>query len=487
MAATPAPLATTKEPTNAQRKLFAKMGLAMPDGSFYIRNGPVGAADLGNAIEAVGRGEQDGTSGDSIRTFIMKRAKALGLTSKIPDTWNSDGSLKQDAFGDDADKFLEHFGVKGMQWRSTAQRQAAEATATAQGQKGVQAAKAANTKGKADAHDKHLLHLAHLLRLSKAMTAAHTAHVTSLVKTGQSSKVAAANTAHAAAQEAVADLAKNAVGNQVRHSDFSDDAEDFLAHFGVKGMHWGVRHTREELESQAAEHERKSVAHIRVASQAKTEADEVATKGVNSAAFKRVYGDDAPTKSDWKFYGQTGQSKAQALQQTHNNLRLITNQHIKAANRESAKAKKLRDKAATLDHDAFEGESIEHFGVKGMRWGVERSRTARTDDNSKSADAARARATADTIKKHGINAVSNADLQHLVNRSNLEKQHASLSDANRSDGRKFLDKLVDDQVNAAQREASKVVAEYAAKGAVWLAKEGTKQLLGTKSGTGKHA
>ena len=438
MAATPAPLATTKEPTNAQRKLFAKMGLAMPDGSFYIRNGPVGAADLGNAIEAVGRGEQDGTSGDSIRTFIMKRAKALGLTSKIPDTWNADGSLKQDAFEEEAAAFLEHYGVKGMQWRSTAQRQAAEATATTQGQKGVQAAKKADAAGKADKHDDHLLHLAHLLRLSKAMTAAHTAHVTSLVKTGQSSKVAAANSSHAMAQAAVAKLASLSV----QHSDFSGDVEDLLAHFGVKGMHWGVRHTREELQSQAAEHERKSVAHIRVASQAKTEADEVATKGVNSAAFKRVYGDDAPTKSDWKFYGQTGQSKAQALLQTHNNLRLITNQHIKAANRESAKAKKLRDKAATLDHDAFEGESIEHFGVKGMRWGVERSRTARTDDNSKSADAARAHATADTIKKHGVNAVSNADLQHLVNRSNLEKQHASLSTANRSDGKKFLDKLV---------------------------------------------
>ena len=161
MAATPAPLATTKEPTNAQRKLFAKMGLAMPDGSFYIRNGPVGAADLGNAIEAVGRGEQDGTSGDSIRTFIMKRAKALGLTSKIPDTWNADGSLKQDAFEEEAAAFLEHYGVKGMQWRSTAQREAAAATATAQGQKGVQAAKKANAAKKATPHDKHLLHLAH--------------------------------------------------------------------------------------------------------------------------------------------------------------------------------------------------------------------------------------------------------------------------------------------------------------------------------------
>lgn len=379
--------------------MFAKMGLAMPDGSFYIRNGPVGASDLQNAIKAVGRGEQDGSSGDPIRVHIMKRAKALGLSAKIPDTWNPDGSLKHD-WTSDVEDFLAHYGVQGMHWRSTAQREAAAATATAKGQKGVQAAKKANANKKATKHDLHLLHLAHLLKLSKAVHAAHEAHVAHLKKTGQTAKIPAANKAHTAKQAALAKLASNAAKLNVKHSDFLGDVEDLLEHFGVKGMHWGVRHTREELEGQAV---------------------------------------------------------------------------------------KLRAKVATLDHDAFDGEFVEHFGVKGMRWGVERSRTARTDDDSKSADAARARATADKIKKHGVSAVSNADLQHLVSRQNLEKQHAGLSVAQQSDGRKFLDKLVSDQKDAAQKEASKVVAEYAAKGAVWLAKEGTKQLLGTKSGAGKHA
>ena len=108
-------------PSAAQRKMFAKMGIAMPDGSYYIRN----AADLANAIPAVGRGEAAGDSGNAIRVHIMKRAKALGLSSKIPDTWNPDGSLKQAAAhmlplpSDepvDVDDFLEHFGIKGMKW-----------------------------------------------------------------------------------------------------------------------------------------------------------------------------------------------------------------------------------------------------------------------------------------------------------------------------------------------------------------------------------
>ena len=106
------------EPTAAQRKIFAKMKLAMPDGSYYIRNGAIGAVDLDNAIKAVGR--TTSASGDAaaaaVRRHIMTRAKALGLSSKIPDTWNPDGTLKQLVSHADVDVFLEHFGIKGMKW-----------------------------------------------------------------------------------------------------------------------------------------------------------------------------------------------------------------------------------------------------------------------------------------------------------------------------------------------------------------------------------
>jgi HK97 family phage prohead protease len=60
-----------------------------PDGSFSY---PIGdAEDLANAIRAVGRG---GASHDALRRYIIARAKAMGMSSKIPDTWNSDGSLR---------------------------------------------------------------------------------------------------------------------------------------------------------------------------------------------------------------------------------------------------------------------------------------------------------------------------------------------------------------------------------------------------------
>lgn len=54
---------------------------------------PIGDADdLDKAIRAVGRG---GADHDAIRRYIIGRAKALGLSSKIPDSWNADGTVSE--------------------------------------------------------------------------------------------------------------------------------------------------------------------------------------------------------------------------------------------------------------------------------------------------------------------------------------------------------------------------------------------------------
>jgi hypothetical protein len=101
------------EPTSDQRKMFAKMGLAMPDGSYYIRNGPMGTSDLQNAIDAVGRSND---SHDDVRMHIMTRAKALHMSNKIPADWNPDGSLKHEDTA--VAEFILHHGIKGMKWGS---------------------------------------------------------------------------------------------------------------------------------------------------------------------------------------------------------------------------------------------------------------------------------------------------------------------------------------------------------------------------------
>lgn len=77
-----------------QKKAMLAKGQAMKnasgDASYPIKT----KADLRRAIRAVGRG---GADHDKIRAHIIARAAALGLSSMIPDNWQKDGSMKENA------------------------------------------------------------------------------------------------------------------------------------------------------------------------------------------------------------------------------------------------------------------------------------------------------------------------------------------------------------------------------------------------------
>jgi len=74
-----------------QRKEMAAKGLALPDGSFPIKN----LEDLKNAIQAYGRAKDQAKAAK----FIAKRAKALGADDLIPDTEDFQKALKEAEFG----------------------------------------------------------------------------------------------------------------------------------------------------------------------------------------------------------------------------------------------------------------------------------------------------------------------------------------------------------------------------------------------------
>lgn len=74
----------------ADRRRAADRGQAMPGGRFPIRN----RDDLTRAIRAVGRAAGGEQGRRQVRRFIIRRARELGLTNLIPDTWNADGTLK---------------------------------------------------------------------------------------------------------------------------------------------------------------------------------------------------------------------------------------------------------------------------------------------------------------------------------------------------------------------------------------------------------
>lgn len=76
--------------STAAREKAAKQGDALPGGRYPIRN----RVDLQNAIRAVGRAKGGEAGRATVRRFIMRRAKAIGMSDAIPDSWAGDGSLK---------------------------------------------------------------------------------------------------------------------------------------------------------------------------------------------------------------------------------------------------------------------------------------------------------------------------------------------------------------------------------------------------------
>jgi hypothetical protein len=74
--------------------------------------------------------------------------------------------------------------------------------------------------------------------------------------------------------------------------------------------------------------------------------------------------------------------------------------------------------------------TLAHYGIKGQRWGFRRSDAQLAKSASKTldaADAVRAATTQAAINKaKSTSVVSDADLNHLVNRLNLEKRYVDI-------------------------------------------------------------
>lgn len=78
-----------------------------------------------------------------------------------------------------------------------------------------------------------------------------------------------------------------------------------------------------------------------------------------------------------------------------------------------------------------------HYGKKGMHWGVRRAKVDVRSHDVQRVDAARR-----VIRKSGTKALSNADLQAVVTRMNLEQQYSRLNPSTFSRYSKLADSII---------------------------------------------
>lgn len=429
---------TVAEPTIVQRKMLAKMGLAMPDGSFYIRNGVVGAKDLSNAIESVGRGEADGGNGNDIRRHIMKRAGALKLSSKIPGTWSPDGSLKHSE--------LVHYGVKGMQWDHHKapqnvpfiQRGNGQQPPNQQGSRQGQAPPLSNQE-RAD-------RLAQLIQLIHGRQAEATQQSAQDVKANPSPQATATHAANVAHLAQMATAAKQATAANVAHKAANGKkpaAHPAHAAHAAK-MKGKAKAALKAHAAHKAKHPGKKSAHKTtiVKLNAKQKAELAKLSPAERTALAKLSPSQRAVLA--KMSPKDKAALSHLSQKQKDALAKATAASAKKRHAEALARHALQNNAkhSILDQDVE--DFLAHFGVKGMHWGVRRGRPTA---GPSSADHHEVVGLGGKVKSHGgIHALSNDELQKVITRLNLEQNyHRLTSEPGGADkGRAFVKKAIAD-------------------------------------------
>lgn len=235
-----------------------------------------------------------------------------------------------------------------------------------------------------------------------------------------------------------------------------------LAHYGIKGMKWGQRlmvsstsrsgdkakisisnNTRSPKTAQEAKDFDTAAKSMHSAN---TKALNVAVKSLNTGSANKLL--NSTSRKDYNSIVDTLKKELKSLNPNYQHdvgvskdgdILVITSptKKLKHSDEVSSITGTIKlifdDSGNFIKAEALPSEMVEsflaHYGIKGMKWGFRRTdaQLARAKATTDSPDAIRARTTLSTINKSkSLSSVSDSDLNHLINRINLEKRYSEV-------------------------------------------------------------
>lgn len=271
--------------------------------------------------------------------------------------------------------------------------------------------------------------------------------------------------------------------------------EEVFEHFGVKGMHWGVKKARSSGSKKVARADKKFESvnsrykkTFEIAGNARSTfkssgdlkrindkysamltnslSENRKVKKAYTAETQRVFLDHLKKAADKQDPNASGTRKYTITVPPKRPDRwIVTTTEIKHASADveiqltldkNGLITDLEPVDTVLEQSSLVDTVLKHYGVKGMKWGKHK--------NPASADSARSTAVKTTAKKQGLHTVSNKELQDAIMRMNLEQQFKRLKVNEQSAATRWISStLLEIGKREVQQQLAKKVAGAAIK------------------------